>query len=104
MSLRVLHPPLRRSLGPILLFSSLLASACVVAPPPGRVYVVPAPPPPRAEVVTLAPGPGYVWVRGRWHWNGNAYYWVPGSWVAPATDISAGCPAIGRRIIAGGTG
>jgi len=84
MSPRVLFPPIRRSLSPILFLSSLLASACVVAPPPGRVYVAPAPPPPRAEIVTVAPGPGYIWVGGRWRWNGDAYYWVPGSWLAPA--------------------
>ena len=73
---------------------SLLAG-CVVERPSRRVYVEPAPPPgevvivreapptPREEIVTVRPGPRYVWCRGHWRNNGNAYYWVPGHWELP---------------------
>ena len=26
---------------------------------------------------------GYLWNPGYWSWDGTAYYWVPGAWVAP---------------------
>ncbi len=42
-----------------------------------------APPPPQAETVVVAPGPGYVWVRGEWIWNGGTWVWVGGRWVLP---------------------
>jgi len=56
------------------------ASAC--APPRGRVYVTAVPPAPIVEVRRAAPGPAYVWVDGYQRWNGRAYAWVPGRWVA----------------------
>src|SRR5262245_57278737 len=49
----------------------------------GEVRVLVAPPPLRAEVLTVAPGPGWVWVRGYWHWNGRGYVWIGGRYVAP---------------------
>jgi hypothetical protein len=75
---------------------SLLAG-CVVERPARRVYVEPAPPvgevvvreappPPREEIVTLRPGPRYVWCRGHWRYNGNAYFWVPGHWELPPRE------------------
>jgi hypothetical protein len=45
------------------------------------VFVQRQPPPPRREVIIAAPGPGYVWVGGRWAWRSNDYVWVPGAWV-----------------------
>jgi hypothetical protein len=36
-----------------------------------------APPPPRAEVMQVAPGPGYVWISGHWAWR-HGWYWAPG--------------------------
>jgi hypothetical protein len=27
-----------------------------------------------------APGEGYEWVLGYWHWDGVRYVWVPGHW------------------------
>ncbi len=42
-----------------------------------------APPPARAEVVTVAPHPGYFWINGYWGWRDNDYRWVPGYWEAP---------------------
>jgi len=42
-----------------------------------------APPPVPAEVVGVAPAPGYVWTAGYWGWAGGRYLWVPGRWIAP---------------------
>ena len=44
--------------------------------------VVQSPPPP-VEAVTLAPGPGYVWVGGEWAWNGGGWFWTSGNWAYP---------------------
>ncbi|RMH40928.1 MAG: hypothetical protein D6689_12370, partial [Deltaproteobacteria bacterium] len=77
---------------------SLSASACVVretrparvsaqgslhvrATAPNPYYVSAAPPQPLYEEMTPAPGPGYVWVDGYWHWNGYDWEWIPGQWV-----------------------
>lgn len=46
-------------------------------------YVETAPPPDRVEVIEVSPGPGHVWVDGRWAWSGGAYVWEPGRWVVP---------------------
>lgn len=61
------------------------ATGCYVhdGPPPQRQVVAyrveqPPPPPPRVEVVTVSPGPEYVWVGGYHRWSGRAYNWVPG--------------------------
>ena len=35
------------------------------------------------EVRRVPPTPGYVWVTGYHRWDGRAYVWVPGVWVAP---------------------
>jgi WXXGXW repeat (2 copies) len=73
---------------------SLLAG-CVVERPPRQVYVEPAPPPaevvivrdappvPREEIVTVRPGPRFVWCAGYWRHDGREYVWVPGHWVRP---------------------
>jgi hypothetical protein len=53
----------------------------VTAPVTREVYVSQAPPTVRVETATVAPGPGYVWTRGYWRWNGTQYIWVPGTWV-----------------------
>jgi hypothetical protein len=57
-------------------------TACAPLPPPGAVFVRVGPPAYRAEVVGVAPGPGYAWVAGYWGWGRAAYYWIPGRWVA----------------------
>ncbi|ADU38168.1 YXWGXW repeat-containing protein [Variovorax paradoxus] len=44
---------------------------------PGLVMV--APPPPRYEAPPPPRG-GYVWVPGRWAWDGRAYAWRRGDW------------------------
>ena len=49
----------------------------------GYYYANTPPPPLRAEVVGVAPGPGYVWINGYWGWRGNAYTWVHGYYARP---------------------
>lgn len=47
-------------------------------------YYASAPPPPiRAEVIGVAPGPGYIWINGYWGWRGSRYVWVPGYYARP---------------------
>ena len=61
-------------------------SGCVVAPAPapfvGEVVATP-PPVPQAEVIGVAPAPGYIWIGGFWNWVGGRHVWVPGRWEAP---------------------
>jgi hypothetical protein len=36
-------------------------------------------------VIPPAPGPGYAWLNGYWHWDGDEYLWHRGRWdVRPA--------------------
>lgn len=62
----------------------LTLGACATTVPRERVYVRAAPPPERVEVVAVAPGPRYVWVRGHWRRDRADWDWVPGRWVAIA--------------------
>src|SRR6267154_6566893 len=39
-------------------------------PPPLPVYEQP-----------ICPEEGYIWTPGYWAWDGDDYYWVPGTWV-----------------------
>lgn len=62
--------------------------APVYAPPPAVVasdeVVVTEPMPPlRAEVVTVAPAPGFVWIGGNWGWHNGHWAWERGHWVRP---------------------
>ena len=61
--------------------------ACVVVPAEPAYYggapVAVAPPAPQAEVIGVAPGPGYFWIGGYWNWYGGRYAWYPGHWEAP---------------------
>lgn len=55
-------------------------------PPPGAVDRSPQRPPPirtppRPPRPRAPRGRQYVWVEGRWHWNGHSFDWVPGKWV-----------------------
>lgn len=55
----------------------------VVAPaPPAEVVVTEAPPAPQVEVVTVSPGPGFIWVGGIWAWHGR-WVWESGHWARP---------------------
>lgn len=46
----------------------------------GAVYVRTAPPPPIGETMTVAPGPGYIWIPGHHVWRSDAYVWEGGRW------------------------
>jgi len=51
--------------------------------PVGTEVVVPeAPPLPEVETMTIAPGPGYVWVPGAWSWR-TQWVWDHGRWAYP---------------------
>jgi hypothetical protein len=67
-----------------LVLALALGSATCVVRTRGAVVVGPAPPPPRVTVVE--PRAGYVWIEGRWDWDGTAWVWSPGYWVAERTD------------------
>jgi hypothetical protein len=53
------------------------------APPAGEVVVTEAPPPLIAEVMTPAPSPYHVWIRGYWGWDGHRRVWTRGRWEMP---------------------
>lgn len=79
--IRMLRPSSLRSAWITLgAFGLALLLSCA-PPPPGRVYVVRRPPPERVEVIDVGPGPGYVYVRGYWRYDGGDYVWAPGRWV-----------------------
>lgn len=65
------------------LLQAILISGLSLAAANAQVYVRVGPPPPPREVVTVRPGPQYVWVQGYQQWNGRRYVWVPGRWVVP---------------------
>jgi len=59
--------------------------------------VVPqAPPPPLAQTVVVAPGPGYVWIRGEWVWNGT-WLWRAGYWAYPPYPRAVWVPPYWHR-------
>jgi hypothetical protein len=69
-----------------------LGTGCVVAvrpapvvysEQPGEVVVDNDPPPAQAEVVGVAPGPGFIWIGGYYHWYGNRWAWRGGHYERP---------------------
>jgi hypothetical protein len=68
---------------------------------PGEVVVSEDPPPPIAEVVGVAPGPGFVWVGGFYHWYGGRWVWNRGHWGRPPHPGAAWVHP--RYVIRGGT-
>src|ERR1700678_1083674 len=97
---------LGRAAGATALLSLLaFSSGCVVAVRPAPVvYATPAPagyagpeevvvdsdpPPPVVEYVGVAPGPGYFWIGGYYHWSGARWVWLRGHYERP--------PHIGAR-------
>ena len=77
-------------------------SGCVVAvraplPLVSVVYVDRAPPAAYNEVVTVAPGPGYVWVGGYYGWSGRDYLWNRGYWSLPARGYTTWNPGYWHR-------
>lgn len=75
--------------------AGLFAAGCTVyvRPPaaqvavsaPGEVVVEGAPPPapPYVDVVTLSPGPDFIWIGGAWFWGGGRWQWERGHWARP---------------------
>ena len=57
------------------------ALACSRGMSVGVVYTERRPPADRVELIGVAPGAGYVWVRGHWGWDRNDFAWTPGRWV-----------------------
>jgi hypothetical protein len=53
-----------------------------------RTVVYQAPPSAVAEQVTVAPGPGYVWMSGHWSFYANRWVWVAGHWELPPSPSS----------------
>lgn len=90
--------PLRLAALTLALAAGLFATGCVVVPARGGYYggapggaqaeggyysggpVAVAPPPMHAEVITVAPGPAYIWIGGFWNWVGHRHAWVGGRW------------------------
>ena len=86
----------------------LALSGCVVAvrpapvvyeqPVPGgvpeEVVVTQDPPAPLYETVGVAPGPGFIWIGGYYHWNGGRWVWYRGHFARPP---HAGAVWIGPR-------
>src|SRR5271163_2924184 len=84
-------PLLGTAAGAAALLSVLaLSSGCVVAVrpapvvyeqpvgAPGEVVVSEDPPAPVYETVGIAPGPGYLWIGGYYHWSGAGWVWYRG--------------------------
>jgi hypothetical protein len=44
------------------------------------VEVTGPPPPEVVETVTVAPGPGFLWIGGYYGWEGGGWHWHPGHW------------------------
>lgn len=80
--------PWRRGLAIAALGGALALSlgGCAVVPAQPRFVgevVLDAPPPAQAEVIGVAPTPGYVWISGYWNWVGGRHTWVAGHWAPP---------------------
>ena len=89
-----MNRPGRATLSALAVASLLaLTSGCVVAVRPAPVatvyaepeeVVVDAPPPaPVYETVGIAPGPGFIWVGGFYHWSGARWVWNRGHYEHP---------------------
>ena len=98
--------------GKILAAAFVIAAAAspalAQAPPPPplpdeirpRVVVV-APPALRVETVVARPGPGYVWARGYWDWDGDSWAWVRGTWAMAPVRSATWIPASYQRVSGG---
>jgi hypothetical protein len=59
---------------------AVFAAFTAVLPASAQVYIQIAPPTPVVEIVPASPGSGYVWVPGRYNYNGGRYVWAGGSY------------------------
>ncbi|HWL87653.1 MAG TPA: hypothetical protein VNO21_17735 [Polyangiaceae bacterium] len=61
---------------------AIFTASCIHEPGPqaDALYVAVPPPPDPVELEGSAPSPSYVWVTGRYDWNGFEYVWIPGLW------------------------
>ncbi|HEY4988296.1 MAG TPA: hypothetical protein VII09_00740 [Opitutaceae bacterium] len=91
--------PLRAVAGATIFASALaLTSGCVVAVrpapapvvyeqpvvgAPGEVIVDQEQPAPVVETVGIAPGPGFFWIGGYYHWSGARWVWYRGHYERP---------------------
>jgi hypothetical protein len=73
----------------VLVVAAMVTAACETAGAGGALYVQSGPPPVRYEVVTVSPGPEFVWISGYWAWSGAQYAWVSGRWERPPTGYTA---------------
>ena len=88
------------ALASVLLVAAL--SGCAVAvrgPVPliPLVYVDRAPPVAYNEAISVAPGPGYVWIGGYHGWNSRDYVWNRGYWSLPARGYTRWNPGYWHR-------
>jgi WXXGXW repeat (2 copies) len=77
---------------PAAILAGFLFSSCACGPPPGVIFVPVPPPLARAEAMTVVPGPGYIWIAGRWGWAEGRYVWRPGRWEKPPRRRAAWVP------------
>jgi hypothetical protein len=63
------------------LMSAVAVAGLALSASAAEVIIRTAPPRPLVEHRAVAPGQGYVWVGGYHRWDGNAYVWMPGSWM-----------------------
>lgn len=66
----------------------IIAAAVLGSTACGGGYVATQPPPERVEVIERPVGRSFVFVPGRWRWNGREYYWTSGRWVVPGRGRS----------------
>jgi hypothetical protein len=59
-----------------------LLSSCVAHGHAGGAVAVDVAPPAPTVGYYYTPRAGYVWVEGRWSWDGYQWQWTPGYWVA----------------------
>lgn len=80
------------------LLSAAFATVLGLATAAGaQVYVRIAPPPRPHEVVPPPPHAGWVWRQGYHRWDGHAYVWVPGTYIAPPRPRAVWVPGHWRN-------
>jgi hypothetical protein len=71
---------------------------------PGEVVVTSDPPAPLYETIGVAPGPGFIWVGGYYHWNGGGGSGGAAAGPVPRTPAPRGsAPATSGAEAAGST-